>query len=539
MRDMVAAILFFCMAHTAFASIRIQDPFGRDLAQSGIVLLDWEGYIANPAIPLVIAADETSGFPVQVTLSSVESRIYFDLPSVVGSTGSTKQVVLTSETPRQTVYIAIWPDRDGESEHHTLQMSATETKTGEVEYKRIVVLVADQDKSGPSPSTTFFKVPSFPYVASTDATPYLQPPFPFVEKPISTVHSNPFTITLDFSYDSSGIFQSAELRRTVRQAADDWSYFIDEMHFSTVQSGEESTYAAESYENPGPGILRTNRYPYQDFLIYIEGKKAENARHFTTASNHAFNKSAGRETPLRRSGHVTLIPEWGLSFDSDSSDQLWWRHTNTTGTPTELYSAAQHEIGHALVFHESHRIFAPWVKAGLITDSGVLFYQWNYPKVNSECHLWQTQPTKGKALRENAQIDRLSRKGAYGTVDGLMPHRRWILTKLDLLILKATGYRLKHTSPFDTLQIQEHPFGEARIGKPYHRRLEAHGGIPQYRWSVQSGFLPKGLALNSFSGEISGVPGEAGIFSFVLNVRDQDEMDNLGIHFATHIEVIG
>ncbi len=539
MLTFVAAIIF--LSPLAIGGVQVQDLFGRDLSQAGVILLDWDGYIANPAVPLVIVADKSSSFPISVTLSSLENRIYFDLPCEVGSSGSTKQVVLTPESPRQTVYLAIWPDRNAESERHSLQISVMET--GGPNYQSsstsMSVEVIDQDKGGVSqPSPTFYQVPSFPYVTSRQENPYIQTPFPFVEKPIASTHPNPFTITLDFSNDSSKIFQSGELRQVVRQASDDWAYFIDEMHFSPVMQGDESTFIADTYENPEPGTRRKNRVPYQDFLIYVEGKKLPNARTFTTASNHAFNKSSGRETPLRRSGHLTLIPEWGLDFDPDISDQGWWRPTGIKGTPSELYSTALHEIGHALAFHTSYRIFDNWTKAGSISDPEVLFYQWQYPKINSESHLWQAAAKEGRALSANAQLDRMSRKGAYGTVDGLMPHRRWILTKLDLVILKATGYKLKHTSAFDTLQIREHPFEQARIGQNYQRRLGAVGGIPQYYWSIPSGSLPKGLVLNSFSGEISGVPLQAGIFSFVLNVRDQDEMEPLGIHFATHIEVM-
>jgi hypothetical protein len=46
------------------------------------------------------------------------------------------------------------------------------------------------------------------------------------------------------------------------------------------------------------------------------------------------------------------------------------------------------------------------------------------------------------------------------------------------------------------------------------------GGTPPYRWSVPSGSLPNGLAIDSASGIISGKPATAGTFSFAINLQD-------------------
>jgi hypothetical protein len=58
------------------------------------------------------------------------------------------------------------------------------------------------------------------------------------------------------------------------------------------------------------------------------------------------------------------------------------------------------------------------------------------------------------------------------------------------------------------------------IGKSYTTTLAASGGISPYTWSLINGTLPKDLALNSTTGEISGTPSIAGNSSFTLQVSD-------------------
>ncbi len=62
------------------------------------------------------------------------------------------------------------------------------------------------------------------------------------------------------------------------------------------------------------------------------------------------------------------------------------------------------------------------------------------------------------------------------------------------------------------------PSGSA--GVAYSTTLTAAGGRTPYTWSVASGSLPPGLALNSSTGALSGTPTAAGTYSFVLQVTD-------------------
>jgi hypothetical protein len=54
----------------------------------------------------------------------------------------------------------------------------------------------------------------------------------------------------------------------------------------------------------------------------------------------------------------------------------------------------------------------------------------------------------------------------------------------------------------------------------YSAMLSGSGGTTPYSWSIISGALPAGLALNSSSGEISGTPTTTGTSSFSVQLAD-------------------
>jgi hypothetical protein len=69
-----------------------------------------------------------------------------------------------------------------------------------------------------------------------------------------------------------------------------------------------------------------------------------------------------------------------------------------------------------------------------------------------------------------------------------------------------------------SIQTSSIPFAVA--GSSYAQQLAAIGGVQPYAWSVTSGGLPAGLALDSSSGLVSGSTGSKGSFSFIVTITD-------------------
>jgi len=73
----------------------------------------------------------------------------------------------------------------------------------------------------------------------------------------------------------------------------------------------------------------------------------------------------------------------------------------------------------------------------------------------------------------------------------------------------------------------------AEQGSAYSTLLAASSGIQPLTWSIASGNLPKGLNLNSATGEISGTPQESGEFRFIVEVRDSGKKSQKARHIYT------
>ena len=78
------------------APAMIRDIFGRPLDRHGLVLVDWEGQIANPAIRIDLVSPPDAAYPVRFLIRAKEPRLYFDLPSRSGPSGPSKEVLLQS-----------------------------------------------------------------------------------------------------------------------------------------------------------------------------------------------------------------------------------------------------------------------------------------------------------------------------------------------------------------------------------------------------------------------------------------------------------
>jgi hypothetical protein len=72
------------------------------------------------------------------------------------------------------------------------------------------------------------------------------------------------------------------------------------------------------------------------------------------------------------------------------------------------------------------------------------------------------------------------------------------------------------------LTITTGPLPPAVAGESYSATFAASGGSEPYAWSLESGALPEGIALNASTGELSGAPAAAGTFNFTMKVVDAE-----------------
>jgi hypothetical protein len=96
--------------------------------------------------------------------------------------------------------------------------------------------------------------------------------------------------------------------------------------------------------------------------------------------------------------------------------------------------------------------------------------------------------------------------------------------------------KAQYASPFDTQEftlsvrqpmIVKSPFApaprpSAEVGIHVGKIVTATGGSGTYKWSLASGLLPAGVALNPTTGAIAGTPQAAGNYAFVVAATDTE-----------------
>jgi hypothetical protein len=467
--------------------LAVQDVFGRSIRTQGVTLVDWEGYIANPAIKIYLTPPANMTFPAKAVLTSKEPRLHFDRPSTTTAKGSSKEVVW-KENEKQAVYVTIFPDRDGDNEKHELTIEFTDAG-GYAERLVLPVTVIDQDRE----------------------------------------REEDFHVTVDFSQDRTHLFDEEDKRAAVVQAAKDWAYFFTDMKLQPVPAGAEKTpiWGPEGFKKT---TTVTNDKEYTGYLLYAYGIKDEESdarkiRSGGSPSNRGgFQTSAGKRLPIRRSGSIEIEVQGNynkLGWNTAFGDRDWWQATNLGGVKTDFYSIVHHEMGHALFFNPHNSLL---VRETALEDTRVRDYLGRNPRVSTSDHF-------------EGVIDPVSLRGAFGNeYHGRMPLGRWMITKLDLLCAQALGYELRQTSAFIPLSIKAEDLPKGKVGAAYSAKLQVVGGIPFYCWEADR--LPAGLTLNSFTGEITGTPQEAVIMEFAVKVREYVE-GSKGVTAVIRIEIGG
>jgi hypothetical protein len=449
----------------------VEDIFGRRLNENGLVLVDWDGQIANPAIKFYLVPPAYTVFPARAVLTAKEPRLCFNLPSEIGPKGPRK-VIEFKQRQKMPVLMSIFPDRDGKDEDHVVGI-AFQDATGRTQNVKLRCHVIDQDKED----------------------------------------AKAFPIAVDFSHDRTGFFKDEKNRQVVSQAAQDWMHFFEPVPLDAVAAGKEMSHILDR-DSLKKGQWVANSQEYTGYLLYVSGIESAELRSGGSPSAHAFQSHKGKELFIRRSGSIVIETRGNFSTNGwivSLKDADYWKATNPANRANDLYSIAHHEIGHALIFHDAIPLCGKAQKKGILEEATLKEYLGGHPKISNVGHLTGT-------------IDPVSRRGAFGNeYEGEMPQCRWLITKLDLICARAIGWPLRESSAFAPLKLQTEELAAGAQGRKYSEKLRAIGGIPFYYWELRAGKLPPGLKLNSFTGEISGRPTRTGSFEFTVRVRDYDK----------------
>ncbi|MFC5469583.1 LamG-like jellyroll fold domain-containing protein [Cohnella suwonensis] len=453
------------------------DIFGREVNANGIDLVDWQGYLANPYVKLTVKPPTSAVYPVTITVNAQgSSRLMMDLPSTLSANGASKTLTFSSSSVQKNFLLEIAPDTTGgpgEIENYTLSMTIAENN-GSSHTQTIPIRVLDQDDN----VTT-----SFPLV-------------------------------FDYRFDTvNHYFDNAAYRTATERAIKDWFYFLDIQPFDTVPAGAETNFVPNDNFNGNTTV--TNNAAYTGEWIFLRGLNDPYSTGWNS-NNGQYHKRNGVQVPgpLYRSLGAALDFNAGATPFASMNDNDWY--LTDLNQVTDVYGLMMHEFGHGFAYSDSWSGMANYVNTSGVNDAEVIAYQGRSVPLDGSYHIPGDQ----------IYWDRLSGQSAGWT--SLFPTRRWMLTKLTLLVAENAGWTLnKNLTPFLAPSIVTVSLPNGTKGQSYSQQLTAKGGVPFYDWTVSGGTLPPGLSLNRFTGAISGTISSSApqnSYTFTIQLRDYDEM---------------
>ncbi|MFI6479245.1 Ig domain-containing protein [Nonomuraea sp. NPDC050663] len=474
-RLIMALLLVLCTlvrpAH-AISSAQVVDIFGRNVNSYGVKLVDWQGYLANPYVELTVRPPQDAVFPVTVDLKAEgTSRLMMDLPSQLTATGATKTLTFANASESKLFRLAIHSKRGpGNDEQYTLRLNI-------------------RDNSGATLAQ------SMPIRVQQDEKTAIQPTIPIV---------------FDYRYDTiTGYFNNAAFRTAAEEAVKDWFRFFELTPYDTVAAGAESNHLpGNDWQNT---INVTNNQAYNGMYVFFRGIQTPYSTGYP-ANNGTYHRHNGVQDPgpiHRSTAMIFEYDEAGKQLFTSLADEDWWR-TDIAGSVLDVHGLVMHEYGHAVAFHSDWAGMRNYVSTSGANDQEVINYHGSAVPLDSSYHIPGTQ----------SSWDRLS--GQSGGWTHMFPTRRWMLTKLALLVAENAGWKVnKNLTPFLAPSIVTTSLPAPVAGQPYSQTLAARGGVPFYDWRVTSGALPAGLTLDRFTGVISGTP-TATSGTFTVELRDYD-----------------
>ncbi|WP_206060867.1 Ig domain-containing protein [Nonomuraea basaltis] len=461
-------------AHAAAPTATVVDMFGRTVNDYGVKLVDWQGYLANPYVELTVKPPPDVRYPVTVDLKAEgTSRLMMDVPSQLTATGATKTLTFAGAAEQKPFKLAIHSKRGpGQDESYTLRLN-----------------IRDAD------GATYQQ--SMPIRVQQDEKTALQPSLP---------------LAFDYRYDTiTGYFSDAAFKTAAEEAVKDWFRFFDMQPFDTVAAGAEPNHLpGNDWQNT---INVTNNAAYNGMYVFFRGIQTPYSTGYP-AANGRYSTRNGQQLPgpLHRSTAMIFeYDEAGKQLFTSLADEDWYK-TEIQGSVLDVHGLVMHEYGHAVAFHSDWAGMRSYVSAGG-NDPDVVAYQGYAVPLDGSYHI----------PGEQRYWDRLS--GQSGGWTHLFPTRRWMLTKLALLVAENAGWRLnRNLTPFLPPSIVTTSLPQATPGTAYQQTLAAKGGVPFYDWQITSGSLPAGLSLDRFTGAITGTPSTAGTSTFTLQLRDYDRL---------------
>ncbi|WP_214416785.1 Ig domain-containing protein [Sphaerisporangium fuscum] len=470
-----ASTLVAAPAAHAAPAVQVVDMFGRTVNDYGVKLVDWQGYIANPYVELTVRPPQGVPYPVTVDLKAEgTSRLMMDLPSRLTATGATKTLTFASASDQKTFKLAIHSKRGpGADEQYTL---------------RLTTRAADNSSSQQT----------MPIRVQQDEKTAIEPSIP---------------ITFDYRYDTvTGYFSDPAFRTAAEEAVKDWFRFFDMQPFDTVAAGAETDHLpGNDWQNE---ITVTNNTAYNGMYVFFRGIQSPYSTGYPSA-NGKYHTRNGQQVPgpiHRSTAMIFEYDEANKKLFTSLADEDWYK-TDIQGSVLDVYGLVMHEYGHAVAYHSDWAGMNKYVSTGGADDQEVIDYQGRAVPLDGSYHIPGDQP----------YWDRIS--GQNGGWTHVFPTRRWMPTKLSLLIAENAGWKLnRDLTPFLKPAIVTTSLPQATAGQAYQQTLAAKGGVPFYDWRVTGGALPAGLTLDRFTGTIGGTPtAAAGTYSFTVELRDYDK----------------